>query len=376
MGLWRWLGRPGLFLLPPERAHYLGMGAFSWLTQLPLAGRGFRACYGLSDPRLMTRCFGLDFPNPLGLAAGFDKNAQWFNSLALLGFGCIEIGSVTGQGQPGNPSPRLFRLPLDQAIINRMGFNNQGSSSIAGRLKKTAPARSDRQFVLGVNLGKTKVVPVEMAETDYSESLRALFPYADYFAINVSSPNTPGLRSLQDRQPLERLLQAVQVTNRQEANRHGQATKPILLKIAPDLTESQLDEIVDLTLEQGLQGIIATNTTLQREGLRTPNAIIEQIGAGGLSGRPLTQRSCQVVRHVYTRLQGRLPVIGVGGIFDGQDAWRMITHGADLIQLYTGFIYGGPGTAHRILRYLQRKLDHHRLDHISQAVGRIELASH
>ncbi len=373
MSLWRWLARPGMFLLPPERAHYFGMGTFAWLAKLPGAVSCFRACYGFSDPRLMTRCFGIDFPNPLGLAAGFDKNAQWFNELALLGFGCIEIGSVTGQAQPGNPTPRLFRLPRDQAIINRMGFNNEGASSIAARLERLAPDRSDRNFILGINLGKTKLVPVEQAESDYTESLRALFRYADYFVINVSSPNTPGLRTLQDREPLERLLHAVQSTNREVAKASGQAIKPILLKIAPDLTESQLDEIVDLTLEQDLQGLIATNTTLRRDGLRTPSATIEQIGAGGLSGRPLTQRSCQVVRHVYSRLQGRLPIIGVGGIFDGHDAWRMITHGASLIQLYTGFIYGGPATANRILRHLQQKLDQHRLNHIGDAVGRIDL---
>ncbi len=311
--------------------------------------------------------FGLTFANPVGLAAGFDKDARWYNELATLGFGHVEVGTITGKPQSGNDKPRLFRLTADNALINRMGFNNQGADLAARRL-----ARSGRRYpevVLGINLGKSKVVPVETASEDYLFSFERLFDYADYFTINVSSPNTPGLRTLQNREPLVELLTAVDRLNRQLAEDHEVRRKPILLKIAPDLTDGQLEDIVSIARETSIDGIIATNTTISREGLKTDESKIAAIGAGGLSGAPVRLRARHVVSSLYRQLDGKIPIVGVGGIFNGDDAWQMILSGASLLQLYTGFIYGGPSVVRDINRYLLAQLQQHGLAKIQMAVG-------
>jgi dihydroorotate dehydrogenase len=368
--LWKSLARPLLFQLPPESAHYFSMNSFALGLSLPGSRWVLQRLLLESSPRLTQNLFGLNFVNPIGLAAGFDKNGRWIRPLGALGFGSIEIGSVTGQEQPGNPTPRLFRLPTDQALINRLGFNNDGAEKVRQRLATTPLDQFRTQHVLGINLGKTKVVPLEEAAGDYVASFRLLFPYADYFVVNVSSPNTPGLRTLQDRAPLTQILQTLIAANQELANHSQSRTRPILLKIAPDLTDSQLEEIVELTRELKLAGLIATNTTLSRSGLQTSADRIEQIGAGGLSGAPLRSRSLEVVRFLFERLRGQIPIVGVGGVFSGQDAWNMISAGAALVQTYTGFIYSGPTLARDINRHLLSQLDQFGMKNISQAVGR------
>ena len=327
----------------------------------------FAKRYTVEDSRLKTELFGLTFDNPVGLAAGFDKDAAWFAKLAALGFGHVEVGTITGQAQAGNDQPRLFRLPADKAIINRMGFNNRGADNAAKRLSQSTKLRDSD--VLGVNIGKTKVVPVESATEDYLYSFERLFTYADYFTVNVSSPNTPGLRTLQNREPLIELLTRIQAQNVQLAADHEIAKKPILLKIAPDVTAEQLADIVSILKEIKLDGIIATNTTISRADLKTPDADVEAIGAGGLSGAPLTERSRAVVAELYSELKGEIPIIGVGGISTGEDAWQMIRAGASLVQIYTGFIYGGPAIVRDINRHLVKRLEENGLENISQAVG-------
>ena len=309
----------------------------------------------------------MSFDNPVGLAAGFDKDAAWFAKLSALGFGHVEVGTITGQAQPGNDQPRLFRLPADNAIINRMGFNNRGADNAARRLANSRRYRDTD--ILGINIGKTKVVPVESATEDYLYSFERLFTFADYFTVNVSSPNTPGLRTLQNREPLIELLTSIQAKNVQLANDHEVTKKPILLKIAPDVTDEQLQDIISILKEIQLDGIIATNTTLSRADLQTPAADIEAIGNGGLSGAPLTRRSRQVVSSLYSELRGEIPIIGVGGIMNGEDAWQMIRAGASLVQIYTGFIYGGPGIVRDINLHLQKRMQEHGLSKISDAVG-------
>lgn len=343
------------------------MGAFKTLLTPGFVATLFRRRYDVNHPALSSRVFGLTFKNPVGLAAGFDKDARWFPQLASLGFSHIEVGTITGQSQPGNPQPRLFRLAADQALINRMGFNNGGSNAAARRLARTRKSRPDD--VLGVNIGKTKVVPVEEATQDYLFSFERLFDYADYFTINVSSPNTPGLRTLQNREPLIDLLSAITQLNQELANDHQCDPKPVLLKIAPDVTDPQLTDIISILKQVRLDGIIATNTTLSRAGLTTPSARVEAIGAGGLSGAPLTVRSREVVNQLYGELKGEIPVIGVGGIMTGADAWQMILAGASLVQIYTGFIYGGPATVRDINRYVLQRLKHHGLSSVADAVG-------
>ncbi|MEM7454892.1 MAG: quinone-dependent dihydroorotate dehydrogenase [Planctomycetota bacterium] len=365
MNLWRNLIRPLAFCLPAERAHYMSMGLFSGLSTGPVASI-LRRRYQVEDRRLSTELFGLQFSNPVGLAAGFDKDARWPHKLELLGFSHVEIGTVTGKSQSGNPQPRLFRLKTDHALINRMGFNNSGADAAARRLSMTPALHS---AVLGVNIGKTKVVPVEEATSDYLFSFERLYAYADYFTVNVSSPNTPGLRSLQNREPLIELLSSLAQKNRELAADHESKPKPILLKIAPDVTEEQLDDIVQIAQEIPVSGIIATNTTISRDGLNTPAATVETIGAGGLSGSPLTKRSREVVARLYSSLGGTIPIVGVGGIMSGEHAWQMICSGASLIQVYTGFIYAGPGIVRDINRYLIRKLDESGMSSIAEAVG-------
>ncbi len=276
---------------------------------------------------------GLKFRNPVGLAAGFDKDASYVAPMSLLGFGFIEVGTVTPKPQDGNPKPRLFRLPEDQALINRMGFNNRGVDHMVQQLK----GRKKDHLIIGGNLGKNKVTPNEKANDDYTYCFRSLYPYVDYFVVNVSSPNTPGLRSLQDKEPLSALLAELQSLNDSFPSR-----KPILLKIAPDLTRHQLDDVLDVVHSNHLDGIIATNTTISRSGLNTSAAFIEEIGAGGLSGAPVREKSTEMIRHIRNATNPDFTIIGVGGIMAAQDAVAKLEAGADLIQIYTGLIYQGP----------------------------------
>jgi dihydroorotate dehydrogenase len=358
------LTRALLFSLDAERAHHLSMRLFAGAMRLPPLRALTRRLYRTDDPRLRVRRFGIDFPTPVGLAAGFDKDAEYFDALHALGFGFIEVGTLTAQAQPGNPKPRLFRLPEDRALINRLGFNNMGSAAAAQSLagRRVEP-------VLGVNIGKSKVVPNDEAVADYLASFERLFPFGRYFVVNVSSPNTPGLRELQERGPLTALLQALSGRNRELAAEHGIEPKPILLKIAPDLSEQQVADIVEMTQEVPVAGLVATNTTVSRDGLRTPAARVAEVGAGGLSGAPLTERSRRMVADLYRRTGGRLPVVGVGGVMSGEDAWQMIRAGASLVQVYTGFVYGGPGFVRSIHRHLLRRLRERGKSSIEDVIG-------
>jgi len=366
--LWRSVGRNLLFKFPAEWTHHFSMGTFSGLSSLPAVPSIMRSRFTVRDSRLKTEAFGLKFANPVGLAAGFDKDARWFPDLANLGFSHVEVGTLTGQAQPGNPKPRLFRLPADNAIINRMGFNNEGADLAAKRLSKTQKANPSD--VLGINIGKTKVVPVEEATEDYLFSFERLFSYADYFTVNVSSPNTPGLRELQNREPLIKLLNALQELNLRLSADHEVDRKPILLKIAPDLGDGQLEDIVSIVKETKLNGLIATNTTISRGGLKSPASRVEEIGNGGLSGSPLTERSRNIVARAFKLSDGAFPIIGVGGIMNGNDAWEMICAGASLVQLYTGFIYGGPSIVKEINKTILQRLTELNLDSVGKAVAR------
>jgi dihydroorotate dehydrogenase len=326
-----------------------------WVHHVALAGlRAFMFVFGglaqrvlrRSDPRLAVEALGLRFPNPIGLAAGFDKNATAYGALAALGFGFVEVGTVTAQPQPGNPKPRLFRLPADRALINRMGFNNLGAAVVATHLT------SHRRVPIGVNIGKTKLVAEEHAAADYVASTRLLGPLADYFVVNVSSPNTPGLRNLQAVELLRPLLSAVKAELALVSPR-----RPLLVKIAPDLNDADIDAIADLALELGLDGIIATNTTISRSGLHSSAARVEQCGAGGLSGAILKTRSLEVLERLHARVGARLTLVSVGGIETAEDVWARLRAGASLVQLYTGFIYSGPLLIWSLQRGLQRLLE-------------------
>ena len=325
--------KPLLFSLSPESAHYLTMLFFQTALRIPLLSTWIKAIFMLEDPRLEREAFGLRFRNPIGLAAGFDKNGEHIPAMAVLGFSFLEIGTVTPKPQDGNPKPRLFRLPDDEALINRMGFNNKGLDHLVRQLQKPRPPG----ILIGGNIGKNKITPNEQATSDYVACFEALFPYVDYFVVNVSSPNTPGLRELQEKEPLQALLQKLQQHNREKP-----VSKPILLKIAPDLSDPQLDDIVAIIQETQLAGIIATNTTISRDGLRTPPAQVEALGAGGLSGLPLRQRATDVIRYLRERLGTEVPIIGVGGIGSAQDALEKLEAGATLIQVYSSLIYEGP----------------------------------
>jgi dihydroorotate dehydrogenase len=324
--------RSVLFLFDPEKIHYFT----AWLIRTTLSIPGMKTLwtkrFRLEDSRLKTKVFGIEFDNPVGLAAGFDKNAFMFNDLAYCGFGFIEIGTVTPLGQPGNEKPRLFRLKEDAGIINRMGFNNDGVDNALKNLKV-----KKTKLIIGGNIGKNKSTPNEKATQDYIKSFNALFDVVDYFVVNVSSPNTPNLRALQEREPLTELLKSLQLENAKQAER-----KPILLKIAPDLTDAQLDDIIEIVQEVRLDGVIATNTTISRDGLKTSNDRIESIGAGGLSGKPVKARSTEVIRYLATKSNKAFPIVGVGGIHSAEDALEKMDAGADLVQLYTGFVYEGP----------------------------------
>jgi len=324
--------KPLLFLQKPEAAHHFTFALIRFAFNLPLIKQVLGAVFRLDDPRLAREVFGLKFTNPVGLAAGFDKDALLIDEMALLGFGFIEIGTLTPKGQEGNPQPRLFRLPQDEALINRMGFNNGGVLGTLERLKKRKSS-----VIVGGNIGKNKATPNDEAVSDYLYCLEALHPYVDYFAINVSSPNTPNLRDLQEKEPLKQLLLAVK-----EANAKKAQPKPILLKIAPDLSNGQLDDIIEIVKETRIEGVIATNTTLDRSNLQTSSVELEKIGAGGLSGKSLEKRSTEVIRYLHHHSGGAFPIVGVGGVFSAQDAIEKLEAGASLVQVYSGMIYEGP----------------------------------
>ncbi|MEM1214306.1 MAG: quinone-dependent dihydroorotate dehydrogenase [Bacteroidota bacterium] len=331
--------KPLLFRLAPENAHHLTVKLLATSLKFPGARAIFNGQYRLTDARLRRQCFGLDFPNPVGLAAGFDKDGRYFAAMSELGFGFVEIGTVTPRPQLGNPQPRLFRLPADQGLINRMGFNNEGVDALVRRLEQHRP----KELIIGGNIGKNKDTPNERAQDDYLICFDKLFPFVDYFVVNVSSPNTPNLRDLQEKEPLTRLLTVLQ-----ERNHAQPSPKPILLKIAPDLTDGQLDDIIDIVQETKLAGVIATNTTISRAGLRTSADEVTAIGNGGLSGAPLCARATEVIRYLATKSNGQLPIIGVGGITSGADAVEKLAAGACLVQVYSGMVYRGPGLIREI----------------------------
>lgn len=325
--------RPVLFLFPPEKIHDVIFSSLKILLNIPGISWIVKKTYQVNDPNLKRKVFGLEFPNPVGLAAGFDKDAVLFNELACFGFGFIEIGTLTPLAQPGNPKPRSFRLPKDKGLINRMGFNNEGLAEAVKRLKKNRSG-----ILIGGNIGKNKLTPNEEADLDYEKGFIALFDHVDYFVVNVSSPNTPNLRDLQEKEPLKKLLKHLKALNNQQA-----VQKPILLKIAPDLTNEQLDDIIEIVIESKIDGLIATNTTISRAGLTTPEKEVESMGAGGLSGLPVKERATEVIRYLKEKSNNAFPIIGVGGIMSAEDAIEKLKAGADLVQIYTGFIYEGPG---------------------------------
>jgi dihydroorotate dehydrogenase len=329
------------FLLPAEKAHNLVFKMIKSLFKIPGITTLFKKKYQINNKSLRREYFGLQFKNPVGLAAGLDKDAILINELDQMGFGFIEIGTLTPQPQPGNPKPRLFRLKADHALINRMGFNNQGVDNAVHRLKKV-----NKDIVIGGNIGKNKATANEMAYHDYLQCFEALFPYVHYFAINVSSPNTPGLRSLQEKEPLTKIINQLK-----QANQSKKKPKPIFLKIAPDLTTQQLDDIVEIIESTNLEGIIATNTTIGREGLKSSSKRVEAIGAGGLSGKPVFHVSNTVIKYLRKK-KPDLFIIGVGGITEPRHAIEKIKAGANLVQLYTGFIYRGPALVKAINKAL------------------------
>lgn len=333
--MYKRLIRPILFCFDPEWVHYFSFAVIRLVHRIPFTGILIRKLYTVSKKSLAREVFGLRFPNPVGLAAGFDKDAKLYKELSNFGFGFIEIGTVTPKPQSGNPKKRLFRLKKDKGIINRMGFNNEGVVASVKRLKR------NKDVLIGGNIGKNKTTPNDQAQDDYLICFEALFDVVDYFVVNVSSPNTPNLRDLQEKEPLTAMLNVLQSRNNQKGIR-----KPILLKIAPDLTNSQLDDIIDIIASTKIDGVIATNTTLSREGLQSTTALKEQ--KGGLSGKPLTSRSTEVIRYLHTQSNAAFPIIGVGGIHTPDDAIEKINAGACLIQLYTGFVYEGPGIVKRI----------------------------
>ncbi len=364
--------RPFLFSglrTDPEWLHQQTLQLLAWLDHTPI-GRNwitqrFDQAYTHTSPQLQQSLWGLDFPNPLGLAAGFDKNGVGAGLWSHFGFGFAELGTVTFHAQPGNPTPRLFRLLEDEAVLNRMGFNNQGAAQLQSRLSNLYQRQPQRPIPIGINLGKSKITALAAAAADYRHSFQLLKDLGDYFVVNVSSPNTPGLRSLQAIDQLQPIFTALQAENTDQ--------KPILVKIAPDLADDDIVAIVALTQESQLAGIIATNTTIRRDQLktqviaRTGNPVTQE--AGGISGKPVRSRSTEVIRLIYRQTAGQLPIIGVGGIFTAADAWEKITAGASLVQVYTGWVYTGPGMAKQVMQGLVERLDAADLQNISQAVG-------
>jgi len=339
--------KPILFQFDPEKVHHFVTAGLKRFNRFPGGAALGRALWDFEDTRLEKEVFGLKFRNPVGLAAGFDKNAEMIGEMANLGFGFVEVGTVTPLPQPGNPEPRMFRLPADSGLINRMGFNNHGVDVVAERI--AAFRRNAKPYhkglIIGGNIGKNKVTPNEDAVSDYIKCFDRLFDVVDYFVVNVSSPNTPGLRALQVKEPLMQLLKTLQ-----QRNLKNGISRPILLKIAPDLTNEQLDDIVEIVQQTGIAGIIATNTTINRDGLVSKAELKNE--TGGLSGKPLTKRSTEVIGYLTKKSNGSFPIIGVGGIHSPEDAIEKINAGASLVQLYTGFIYEGPGLIKRINRKL------------------------
>lgn len=348
------LAKRALFRLEPERAHDLTARALAWCGRRPGALRLLGALYRVADPRLEVEAFGLRFPNPVGLAAGMDKDGRALPAWPALGFGAVELGSVTALAQPGNPRPRLFRLVDDEALVNRMGFNNDGAERVAARLERWRAHGLWPEVPVGINLGKSKLAPLERAAEDYSRSLALLAPHADYLVVNVSSPNTPGLRRLQERAPLAELLAVATAAS---------TGRPLLLKVSPDLALTALDEVLELCVSAGVAGVIATNTTLSRTGLRRDPG-----EAGGLSGRPLRARSLELLRHI--RASSALPVVSVGGVMDGADVVTRLRAGATLVQGYTGFVYGGPGWAGSACRAVLAELERAGAASVAELVGR------
>lgn len=344
-----------LFLLPPETAHYFSMNFLKLACSVDFIRRMISKTF-THHLTITTQLFGLTFKNPVGLGAGFDKNAKYLRELETLGFGFVEIGTVTPKPQAGNEKPRLFRLPKDKALINRMGFNNDGVDVIAKRLKKWRqenfkfhPAKGGTNFklIVGGNIGKNKSTPNEHAWMDYEICFRALHLYVDFFVVNVSSPNTPGLRELQEKDSLKKIL-----AHLQSLNSNFEIQRPILLKIAPDLSWQQIDDVIDLAKEINLDGLVATNTTISREKLQTANHKLQTIGAGGLSGKPLQNRSTEIIQYINNKTGGSIPIIASGGIFNGNDAKEKMSAGAKLVEVWTGFIYEGPMIAKRICKDL------------------------
>lgn len=341
--MYKSLLRPLFFKLDPEKVHHFTFWAIGLLGKLGIT-QLMRNFYLVQDKKLERTVFGITFPNPVGLAAGFDKNARLYNELSDYGFGFIEIGTLTPKAQPGNPPKRLFRLKKDQAIINRMGFNNDGVQEAVKNLQKK------HRVLIGGNIGKNKLTPNEDAVSDYLSCFEALFDHVDYFVVNVSSPNTPGLRELQDREPLTKLLLTLKQANTQKAVAEEKKEKPILLKIAPDLTNEQLLDIIAIVKDTQIDGVIATNTTIGRDHLQSDSQLVAE--TGGLSGKPLTKRSTEVIRFLSEKSQKAFPIIGVGGIHSPEDALEKLEAGADLVQLWTGFIYEGPGLVRKINKAL------------------------
>ena len=351
--------RPLLFRAAPERIHDLSTNALALASSNAGMLELLSQAYRFEDSRLKVRRFGLNFPNPVGVAAGLDKNGRAVAAWAALGFGFSEIGSVTALSQMGNPQPRLFRLPEDKAIINRMGFNNDGAVVVARRLERLFEARGKPKTPLGINIGKSKVALLEQAADDYLRSLKELYPFGDYFVVNVSSPNTAGLRDLQEKGRLERLLGAVQTFIQAQAQ-----PKPLLVKLSPDLSFGQLDEVLDLAKASGLAGVIATNTTVSREGL---SSSVDE--AGGLSGKPLKSRSMSVLRHICGQADEELAVISVGGVATAGDVFGRLAAGASLVQIYTGLVYEGPGLAKRLCRELLKELATRHIGSVEGLIG-------
>lgn len=337
--MYKLLIKPFLFIIPPERAHLFTFNFLKLLFAIPFVRRVLKNIFSVQHNGKTVA--GIYFKNPVGLAAGFDKDGKLFNELAAFGFGFIEVGTVTPKPQPGNEQPRLFRLPADEALINRMGFNNEGANALAKRLQN----RKDKSIIIGGNIGKNKNTPNENAIDDYAYCFNVLHNFVDYFVVNVSSPNTPGLRSLQDKQPLMNILNHLQSLNINYTN-----PKPVFLKIAPDLTKEQLNDIIEIVQLTKIAGVVATNTTINRSNLKTTKEKIESIGAGGLSGKPVTNLSTEVIKYLAQKSNKSFAIIGVGGVHSAKDVQDKIAAGADLVQLYTGFIYEGPGLVKKCIK--------------------------
>ncbi|GGD55217.1 quinone-dependent dihydroorotate dehydrogenase [Paenibacillus nasutitermitis] len=360
--LYKSVAKPFLFRIDPEKAHHLVIDGLHSASRVPGIPAMMRSMYGVKEcPELAVDVFGVYFPHPVGLAAGLDKNAKAVGMFANIGFGFAEVGTVTPKGQAGNELPRLFRLPPDEALVNRMGFNNEGTAAMAQRLSNV----KDRRIPIAVNIGKNKSTPNELAHEDYRACLQALYSYGDFFVVNISSPNTPDLRALQHGDELRLLLSTVMEEMRGQAKSHGGTVKPVLVKIAPDMTDEQLRYTVETIAASGVNGIIASNTTLSREGLSHPNAQ----ETGGLSGRPLRERSTEVIREVYRLTGGKLPIIGSGGIFTADDAYDKIRAGASLVEIYTALIYRGPELLRELTRGLKERLHKDGYHSIAEAVG-------